>query len=76
MARLYVKINTAGSWGNLVSCDPARLEFVKVACESLAIASGGHVSFKVVDADGTTLEHYNHTPRPGQPCGWQPARQP
>ncbi len=70
MSRLYIKVNTAGSWANLVSCEPGRIEYVKSACESLAVAGGGHMKFKICDADGMLIEQYNHIPEPGRPFGW------
>ena len=70
MARLHIKVNTAGSWASLGSYDPERIEYAKLACESLAVAGGGNFKFKVCDADGTLIEQYNHTPEPGRPFGW------
>lgn len=50
------KLNTSGSWANLVTCDSKRIDEVKAAC--VAIAQAGCVKFKYVDAAGGTIEEY------------------
>ncbi|MDO8934209.1 MAG: hypothetical protein Q7U97_17605 [Rhodocyclaceae bacterium] len=54
--RVTFKVNSSGSWANLVTCDAGRYDEVKKACE--VIAKAGHVKFKALDADGGELEYY------------------
>lgn len=71
MNRYQIKVNTAGSWANLVTCPPDRLDACKAACETLAHAHGGSVSYKVVDAaSGDVFELFCSKPRKGEPHGW------
>lgn len=65
------KLNTAGSWANLVTCDQERYDEVKNACA--IIASTGRVKFKVVDAAGGTVEEYGPDRR-GQYVWHKPKR--
>lgn len=62
-SRVTFKVNTAGSWANLVTCDTDRVEEVKAACA--IIASGSRVKFKYVDACGGTIEEYGPSHRTG-----------
>lgn len=55
--RVTFKVNTAGSWANLCTCDGDRIDEVKAACE--IIAKAGRAKFKYVDADGGVIEEYN-----------------
>lgn len=41
------KVNTAGSWANLVTCIVERIDAVKAACETLSMC--GRVKFKYID---------------------------
>ena len=71
MSRYAVKVNAAGSWANLVSCPPERLEAVKAACEQLASACDHGLAFKVIDCKTEQVtEMYNSRPRAGEPYGW------
>ncbi len=70
MSRYTVKVNCSGSWANLIHCDANRLPGVKAACEDLAKAHGGSISFKVIDAAGDTVAFYNSQPRQREPHGW------
>ena len=54
--RVLFKVNAAGSWASLVSCDGHRVDEVKAACA--IIAKAGNVKFKYVDAEGGTIEDY------------------
>lgn len=56
--RVTFKVNTAGSWANLGTCDSDRIDEVKAACEILAGACRSR--FKCVDADGREIEAYVH----------------
>lgn len=71
-SRVLLKINTAGSWANVVSYDVARYDEVKAACEVLASASGRSVRFKILDADGGVIEQYGPTKPNGQTCWHSP----
>lgn len=81
MPRYQIKVNVSGSWANLCSCPPDRLEAVKAACEQLAFALDHGIVFKVIDAasEATALQ-FNNQPRTGEPHGWyvpyQPAGRP
>jgi len=54
--RVTFKVNTAGSWANLVTCDAERVDEVKAACA--VIGSRGEAKFKYVDAAGGEIECY------------------
>lgn len=70
MTRYQIKVNTAGSWANLCSCPPEKLDAAKAACEQLAGVLDHGIAFKVVDAaSGTTVWAFNNRPRPGEPRG-------
>lgn len=75
MNPIQIKINVAGSWANLVRCAPVRLGEVKAACEALATAHLGPVSFKALDGD-TVIEQFSSQPRQGEPHGWYSPKQP
>lgn len=68
--RLYVKINSNGSWANLVSCTSDRLEELKGACEVLADLNGSRVGFKVLESGGAVVAEFVRFPWPGQPQRW------
>lgn len=57
-SRVTFKVNAAGSWATLVPCDAERIEEIKKACAVIGAASGGRVTFKMVDAEGGTIEQY------------------
>ena len=77
MKPLQIKVNVSGSWANLVAVSPKRLGEVKAACEALAAAHLGPISFKVVDNDqGITTEQFSHPPRTGEPHGWYVPKRP
>lgn len=68
------KVNCSGSWANLVVCSSGHYDEVKKACEVIAKASGERVRFKVVDADGGTIEQYGRASMGSY--GWhEPRRQ-
>lgn len=71
-ARVTFKVNASGSWATLVGCSTDHYDKVKAACETIANASESRISFKVVDADGGTLEEYS--PVQGQRCWHEPKR--
>lgn len=76
MSRYAVMVNVSGSWANLCSCPPDRLDAVKVACEQLASALDHGIVFKVVDcASYTVTERYNSRPKAREPHGWHAPRQ-
>lgn len=73
--RVTFKVNTAGSWANLVTIDAERYDEAKAACVTLANAAGQRVRFKIVDAENGTIEEYGpngygqydwHTPKRGR----------
>jgi hypothetical protein len=67
---ICIKVNSSGSWANLIPCvGMPHLESAKAACEALAQASLGDISFKVV-RDGETISQYHKVPRAGEPHGW------
>lgn len=69
--RYAIKVNTAGSWANLVSCLPEALDAVKLACEDLARAIDHGIAFKVIDCKtAQVVALYNNKPRAGQAHGW------
>ena len=71
MTRYQIKVNTAGSWANLCSCPPEKLDAVKAACEELAFFLDHGIAFKVIDAaSGRTAFMFNNRPKPGEPHGW------
>jgi len=55
-SKVTFKVNTSGSWANLVTCGVERIDEVKKACE--VIAKGGRIKFKYVDAEGGTCAVY------------------
>lgn len=66
MPRYQIKVNTAGSWANLVSCPRDRLDAVKAACEALAAVCNHGIAFKAVDAaSGDIVARFNNKPH-----GW------
>lgn len=71
MPRYQIKVNTAGSWANLCSCPPEKLDAVRVACEGLASCLDHGIAFKVIDAASQkTVAQLNNKPRAGEPHGW------
>lgn len=79
MPRYQIKVNVSGSWANLCSCPPDRLDAVKAACEQLAFALDHGIVFRVIafQTEAVVLQ-FNNKPRRGEPHGWyvpyQPAR--
>jgi len=71
-SRVQLKINTAGSWANVISYPVDRYVEVKEACEVLAEAQGRNVRFKIVDAEGGTIELYGPTKPSGIICWHEP----
>ncbi len=56
---IQIKVNSSGSWANLITCNSGQYRDVKAACEILAKASKGPVSFKAFDtASGELIEFY------------------
>ena len=77
MPRYQVKVNTAGSWANLVSCPPDRLDAVQDACARIAAIIDHGIAFKVIDAASeATVYAFNNRPRAGEPHGWYVPYQP
>lgn len=67
---LCIKVNCSGSWANLIPVvGISRLESAKAACEALALASLGDISFRIID-NGQVVEQFHKTPRNGDPFGW------
>lgn len=54
------KVNTAGSWANLVGVPTERYDEAKAACTALAKAAGDRVKFKILDAAGGEIESYGY----------------
>jgi hypothetical protein len=71
-SRVLLKVNTAGSWANVVSYDVARYDEVKAAAEVLAKANGRSIRFKILDADGGVIEQYGPTKPNGLICWHEP----
>lgn len=70
---LCIKVNCSGSWANLIPVvGISRLESAKAACEALALASVGDISFRIID-NGQVVEQYHKKPRNGEPFGWHRA---
>lgn len=64
------KINTSGSWANLVNCSTDHYDEVKASCERIAKAGmSGGVKFKILDAAGGEIERYGYNPRSCK-TGW------
>ena len=81
MSRYQIKVNTAGSWANLCSCPPDKLDAVKESCAVLAAHLDHGIAFKVIDAASeATVAAFNNKPRANEPYGWyvpfQPAGRP
>lgn len=71
MSRYQIKVNVSGSWANLCSSPPDRLEAVKAACEQLAFALDHGIVFKIIDCQTEqVVALYNNRPRPSEPHGW------
>lgn len=65
-----IKVNSSGSWANLVPVVATnRIEAAKAACEALALASVGDIAFKIVQ-DGEPIAQLHKVPRAGEPHGW------
>jgi hypothetical protein len=72
---ICIKVNSSGSWANLIPCvGISRLESAKAACEALALASQGDISFRIVQ-DGHISEQFHKMPRAGEPHGWYDLQQ-
>lgn len=71
-----IKVNSSGSWANLIPMVHAsRFESAMAACEALALATMGDITFKVIK-DGETFAVFHKYPRKGEPHGWyNPAAQ-
>ena len=54
---MQLKLNSSGSWSNVLRCGVAREQEVKAACEALVKASIGRLKFKLLDAAGGELAH-------------------
>jgi hypothetical protein len=68
--RVTFKINTSGSWANLVTCSTDQIDEVKASCEKIAKAGvNGGAKFKIVDAAGGEIERYGYNPRSCK-TGW------
>jgi hypothetical protein len=53
------KVNSAGSWANLVRCERVRADEVKAACEIISQASEGSIAFKATDfATGEVIQEF------------------
>jgi hypothetical protein len=77
MSRYLIKVNTAGSWANLVSCPPDRLDAVQDACARLAAIIDHGIAFKVIDAaSDKVIAQFNARPRANEPHGWYAPYQP
>ena len=71
MSRYAIKVNAAGSWANLVSCPPDRIDAVMEACHQLAVACDHGIAFKVIDCKTEQVTaYYNSRPRTNEPHGW------
>jgi hypothetical protein len=68
-SRVTFKINTSGSWANLVTCDAVLIDEVKAACETIALAGNG-AKFKILDDAGGEIESYGCDSRKGH-TGWR-----
>lgn len=67
---ICIKVNSSGSWANLVPVVATnRIEAAKAACEALALASVGDITFKIVQ-DGELVAQLHKVPRAGEPHGW------
>lgn len=76
MSRYQIKVNSSGSWANLVSCPPDKLDAVKEACHQLARLLDHGIAFKVLDcASEQVVAFYNSHPRHGEPHGWHVPKQ-
>lgn len=71
-SRVLLKINTAGSWANVVSYNVAHYDEAKAACEVLAKAHGRSIRFKILDAAGGVIEQYGPTKPNGHICWHEP----
>lgn len=67
MDALQLKVNSRGSWANVLSFQPDQLGAVKAACVTLASAAGGQASFKIVD-DRNVTRHALDARK--EPVGW------
>lgn len=70
--RVTVKVNCSGSWANLAICSTDECDKVKAACEAIGSAVASPIKFKIVDADGGTIEEYS--PVQGKRCWHEPKR--
>lgn len=63
----HLRVNSRGSWTNVLSFPIERQKQIKDACETLVIASQGKVSFKIVDDKGVTCAALDAR---REPVGW------
>jgi hypothetical protein len=54
--RAQLKVNAAGSWANVLTCKTDDYDRVKTACLVLAECATTPLKFKLLDAEGGTLE--------------------
>ena len=65
-----IKVNSSGSWANLLPMvHPMYLGDALAACEALALANRGDITFKVIK-DGADFAIFHKFPRKGEPHGW------
>lgn len=77
MSRYLIKVNVSGSWANLCSCPPEKLDAVKAACEQIACVLDHGIVFKVIDCQSEAVAfQFNNKPRTGEPHGWYVPFQP
>ena len=56
-SQIQLKMNSSGSWSNVLRCDGSREQEVKQACETLIKASDCRLRFKLVDSEGGELSY-------------------
>lgn len=54
-SKIQLKMNSNGSWCNVLRCDSEHEAAVKQACETLHKASGARIRFKLMDSEGGEL---------------------
>lgn len=67
------KVNTAGSWANLVTVPVERYDEAKEACSKLADACCMRVKFKIVDQAGGEFEYFGPDRNQGGLSAWRKA---
>lgn len=75
-SRIQIKVNTAGSWANLIHCDATRFAAAKAACAGLAEAHLGLIRFKALDEAGDVIEQYDDYVRGSGPRWYKPETRP